>query len=47
MARHLAYDGRLSVADCASLALMGRRGIQEIISFDKDFDRVLGMRRVH
>lgn len=47
MALHLAYDGRLSVADCVSLALMGRRRIQEIVSFDKDFDHVRGLRRVH
>ncbi|MFA5897030.1 MAG: hypothetical protein WC985_09055 [Thermoplasmata archaeon] len=43
MALHLAYDGNLSVADCVSVVLMGRRGIREIVSFD----RVRGLRRVH
>ncbi len=47
MALHLHYDGTLSVADCASVALMSRNGIGEIVSFDSDFDKVRGIRRVH
>ena len=47
MALHLQYDGTLSVADCASVALMSRKGIGEIVSFDSDFDKVRGIRRVH
>ncbi|MCJ2557341.1 MAG: PIN domain-containing protein [Candidatus Thermoplasmatota archaeon] len=47
MALHLQYDGTLSVADCASVALMSRNGIGEIVSFDSDFDKVRGIRRVH
>lgn len=47
MASHLHYGGRLSVADCMSLAIMARRGIEEIVSFDADFDRVKGIARVH
>ncbi len=46
MALHLQYDGTLSVADCASVALMSREGIGEIVSFDSDFDKVRGIRRV-
>jgi len=46
MTSHLHYAGRLSVADCASLAIMTRRGIGEIVSFDADFDRVKGIVRV-
>ncbi len=47
MALHLRYDGSLSVADCVSLALMERRGIRTIVSFDRDFDKVRGLRRIH
>ena len=46
MALHLRYDGSLSVADCASVAVMGRRGIRTIVSFDRDFDKVRGIRRI-
>ncbi|MCK4456726.1 MAG: type II toxin-antitoxin system VapC family toxin [Thermoplasmata archaeon] len=47
MALHLQYDGTLSVADCASVALMSRKGIGEIVSFDSDFDKVRGIGRIH
>ena len=47
MALHLQYDGTLSVADCASAALMSRDGIGEIVSFDSDFEKVRGIRRIH
>ncbi|MCK4454942.1 MAG: type II toxin-antitoxin system VapC family toxin [Thermoplasmata archaeon] len=47
MALHLQYDGTLSVADCASVALMSRKGIGGIVSFDSDFDKVRGIRRIH
>ncbi len=47
MVLHLQYDGTLSVADCASVALMSRKGIGEIVSFDSDFDKVRGIRRIH
>ena len=46
MALHLQYDGTLSVADCASVAVMSREGIGDIVSFDSDFDKVRGIRRV-
>ncbi len=46
MVLHLQHDGRLSVSDCVSVALMGRRGIRDIVSFDSDFDRVRGIRRI-
>src|SRR2546425_1135643 len=36
----------LSVADCASVAVMARRGIRTIVSFDRDFDKVRGIRRI-
>ena len=36
---------RLPFADAYYAALMQRRGIQEIISFDKDFDRIPGITR--
>lgn len=47
MALHLRYDGSVSVADCVSVALMERRGIRTIVSFDRDFDKVRGLRRIH
>jgi predicted nucleic acid-binding protein len=46
MQAHLRYDGRLSLADCVSLTLMGRRGLSHIVSFDADFDRVKGLNRI-
>ena len=47
MTLHLQYDGTLSVADCASVAVMSREGIGEIVSFDSDFDKVSGVTRIH
>ncbi|HEY5538028.1 MAG TPA: PIN domain-containing protein, partial [Thermoplasmata archaeon] len=47
MAHHLRYDGVLSVPDCMSVTLMDRREIREIASFDADFDKVRGIRRIH
>jgi len=47
MAHHLRYDGVLLVPDCVSVTLMDRREIREIVSFDADFDRVGGIRRIH
>ena len=46
MGHHLLYDGVLSVADCVSVTLMSRRNIQDIVSFDADFDRVRGIHRI-
>jgi len=33
----LKYDGTLSLADAASVAVMCERGIKEIVSLDADF----------
>ncbi len=46
MMTHLRFDGKLSLADCVSVTLMGRRKINRIASFDTDFDRVKGLERV-
>ncbi len=46
MELHRRFDGKLSVADCASVAIMGRRKITRIVSFDSDFDRVKGIDRI-
>jgi hypothetical protein len=43
----LKYGGKLSVADSVSIAIMKRRGIKKIISFDSDFDRVKGISRIY
>lgn len=44
---YLKYDGTLSVADAASVAVMRERGIKEIVSFDADFDKVAEISRIH
>jgi predicted nucleic acid-binding protein len=43
----IAYDGSLSVSDAAAVAVMVRRGIRRVASFDDDFDRVRGIERLH
>ena len=42
----LKYDGKLSVADSVSVAIMKKRKISKIASFDSDFDKVHGIKRV-
>ncbi len=42
----LRYDGKLSLPDSVSVVLMRRKGISRIASFDSDFDRVDGVKRV-
>jgi hypothetical protein len=44
---YLGYDGTLSVADAVSVEVMRRRGINKIVSFDADFDKVVGISRIH
>ena len=44
---YLKYDGNLSVADAASVALMRERGVKKIVSFDADFDKVTEISRIH
>jgi len=42
----LQYEGALSVADSISIVVMNGRGINTILSFDSDFDKVDGLRRL-
>jgi predicted nucleic acid-binding protein len=42
----LKYNGNLSLADAASVAVMRSRDITSILSFDEDFDRVAGITRL-
>jgi predicted nucleic acid-binding protein len=44
----LEYDGRVSVTDSASVALMRAHGIENIVSFseDSDFDKIDGIIRI-
>ncbi|KZX10959.1 type II toxin-antitoxin system VapC family toxin [Methanobrevibacter curvatus] len=42
----LHYDGTLSYADCLSLEIMKELQINKIASFDSDFDKVKGIKRV-
>ena len=46
MTIHLQFDGDLSVADCVSVAIMYRMGAKELVSFDGDFDKVRGIKRI-
>ena len=41
-----ASSGRLDFEDALAVAHMERRGTREIVSYDRDFDRVAGLRRV-
>ena len=43
----LKYDGTLSLADAASIAIMDNMKISEIASFDSDFDKVGFITRIH
>ena len=38
---------RLSARDALLIAVMERRGIRSIVSFDSDFDRWPGLQRIH
>ncbi|MCL2156738.1 MAG: type II toxin-antitoxin system VapC family toxin [Methanobrevibacter sp.] len=43
----LYYDGTLSYADCLSLEIMKKLKINKIASFDADFDKVKGIKRIY
>jgi len=43
----LHYNGTLSYADCLSLEIMRELNIDKIASFDKDFDKVRGIKRIY
>lgn len=43
----LKYDGVLSLADSASIHIMKEMKINEIVSFDSDFDKVDKVVRIH
>jgi len=45
--QHTRFDGALSLADCATVAAMTMESESEIVSFDSDFDKVAGLRRLH
>ena len=47
MQTFLMYDGTLSLADAASVEIMHLFGIDRIVSFDSDFDKVNGIKRIH
>lgn len=47
MAKYLMYDGTLSIADVISLEIMEKNGIDQIVSFDSDFDKVKGIKRIY
>jgi predicted nucleic acid-binding protein len=42
----LRYDGKLSLADSVSVMIMRMKRLSRIVSFDSDFDRVDGVKRV-
>ena len=43
--RWMTFGGKLSVSDAASLEIMSREGLPEILSFDSDFDGIDGVAR--
>ncbi|MGZ7116750.1 MAG: type II toxin-antitoxin system VapC family toxin [Methanobacterium sp.] len=47
METFLKYDGVLSFADSVSLEIMQLFGADTIVSFDSDFDKVKGIKRIH
>ena len=42
----LRYDGKLSLPDSVSVVIMRRKRLSGILSFDSDFDRVDGVKRI-
>ena len=47
MEKFIQYDGTLSLADCVSLEIMEIHQINNIVSFDSDFDKVKNLNRIH
>lgn len=47
MACVIKYNGSASFADCYALYIMNKLGIEEIYSFDSDFDKMEGIVRIH
>lgn len=47
MEQFVKYDGSLSFFDSMYIYLMKKEKIKEIVSFDSDFDKVKGIRRIH
>ena len=43
----LMYDGTISLADATSVEIMQHFGIDRIVSFDSDFDKVNWIKRIH
>ena len=46
MEEFVKYDGTLSLADCTAIITIRDLGINQIISFDGDFDKVKGIIRI-
>lgn len=46
MEKFIQYDGTLSLADCVSLEIIELKGINSIVSFDSDFDKVKNLQRI-
>lgn len=46
MISHLHYDGALSLFDLLQIEIMKNLKINKIVSFDSDFDKVKGIRRI-
>ena len=44
--KYIKDNGTLSLADCTAIHTMKEKNIQEILSFDDDFDKVDGIVRV-
>jgi hypothetical protein len=40
-------SARMSARDALHIAIMERRAVRSILSFDRDFDRWVGLKRIH
>jgi predicted nucleic acid-binding protein len=45
--KFMQYNGTLSYADILALEIMELRSIDTIVSFDSDFDKVKGIKRIY
>jgi len=45
--QHTRFDGTLSLADCTTVAAMTAESETDLVSFDSDFDKVVGLNRLH
>ncbi|BBL61120.1 hypothetical protein MARBORIA2_13750 [Methanobrevibacter arboriphilus] len=40
------FNGNIGFADCVSIEIMKKHNINQIVSFDSDFDKIKGIKRI-